>query len=425
MPRTITMPAQEVTVVAEVDVLVCGGGPAGTAAAVAAARLGARTLLIERYNHLGGLATGGLVLVIPRFIDSGCQVIGGFGVEMRDRLLAEGEAIYRSEELSSWYFDPEGMKTVSQDLLLEAGCELLLHSWCSDAIIQDGELRGAVTVSKAGRQAFLAKTVIDTTGDLDIGEGAGAEFEKSDFGIGVCFRIAGVDVPRWQQARREDPQGIQATHERIRTIGGWEGFLGISPVATGKCQQGVVWGNNQVVTTGDALDPAELTRVEIKGRDATRTAVKMLREEMPGFEHCWLSDIAPQLGVRYSRRLMGDYVITGQDVAGADFRHPDSVARGNDFRYQDRNFDIPRQSLVSRNIPNLLSAGRSLSCDHEAQEPMREIHCCWTSGQAAGVIAALAVDQGIPAMGLPIETIRGELLKQGAIVGGPVPDPQA
>lgn len=419
MAHHVTLPAVDVPVVEEVDVLVCGGGPAGTAAAYAAAKLGARTLVVERYNCLGGLATGGLVLVIPRFRDSGRQVIGGIGIEFRDRLLHEGEAIMRSAEQSSWYFDPEGMKSVSIDLLREAGAKILLHSWCSDVVMQDGKIDAVVAVSKAGKQAFRAKMVVDTTGDLDVGHAAGAEFEKSDFGIGVCFRLGGVDVAKWQQARREDAQRISELHERIRVTGGWEGFMGMSPMASEKTQAGVVWGNNQVVTTGDALDPWELTRVEIKGRDATRTAVKMLREEMPGFENCWLIDIAPQTGVRYSRRLMGSYVITGTDAAQFDFRHPDSVARGNDFRKEGIAFDIPRQSLVSRNVPNLLSAGRSLSCDHEAQEPMREIHVCWTSGQGAGVVAALAAHRNMDPAQVPIEDIRKELISQGAVVGGP------
>lgn len=419
MPEFVTLPAVDVPIVQDVDVLVCGGGPAGTAAACAAARMGARTLLVERYNCLGGLATGGLVLVIPRFKDTGRPIIGGIGIDFRDRMLAAGEAVVRNEEQGSWYFDPEGMKTVSVDLLREAGAEILLHSWCSDVVMQDGRIAAVVAVSKAGKQAFRAKVVVDTTGDLDLGDAAGAEFEKSDFGIGVCFRLGGVDIPKWQQARREDAQRIAALHERIRITGGWEGFLGISPMSTAKTQAGVVWGNNQVVTTGDALDPWELTRIEIKGRDATRIAVNMLREEIPGFENCWLIDIAPQTGVRYSRRLMGDYVISGKDAAEFDFRHPDSVARGNDFRKEGIAFDIPRQSLVSRNVPNLLSAGRSLSCDHEAQEPMREIHVCWTSGQAAGAIAALAADRNLEPSQVPINDIRKELISQGAVVGGP------
>jgi len=421
MPDHITLPACDVPVVDEVDVLVCGGGPAGTAAAISAARLGARTLLIERYNHLGGLATGGQVILIPHFRDNGREIIAGIGIEMRERLLASGEAAYRNETKDPWFFDVEGMKSLSIDMLREARAGVLLHSWCSDAIIQDGKLKGAVTVSKAGRQAFLARTIIDTTGDLDVGQSAGADFEKSDFGIGVPFRIGNVDVARWQQARHEDSTRIQAIHRKVQEAGGWEGFLGLSPVATPKAQLGVVWANNSL-REGDALDPADLTAIEIEGRDMARRAMAVLRDEMPGYEDAWIIDVAVQTGVRYSRRLMGDYVIAGDETAQFDFRHPDSVARGNDFRAEGRVFDIPRASLVSRNIPNLLSAGRSLSCDHLAQEPMREIHVCWASGQAAGVIAAMSVNTGTAPRELPVENLRCELKKQGAVVGGPADD---
>lgn len=419
MSATVVLPAVEVPLVRTIDVLVCGGGPAGIAAAIAAARLGASTLLIERYNHLGGLATGGQVIVIPRMFDSGRQIIGGIGIETRDRLLHSGEAVYRTADEDPWLFDPEALKSLSVDMLREAGADILLHSWCSDAVLDDsGAISDVVTVSKAGRQAFRAKTVIDTTGDLDVGAAAGAQFEKSDFGIGVCFRIGGVDLSRWQLARREEPDKTQAVHERAKQAGGWEGFVSLTPAATPATQHDVVWVNNSI-RQADALDPAQLTAIELEGRDMARRALQVLRDEMPGFDRCWLLDMAPQTGVRYTRRLMGGYVVTGQDADQFDFRHPDSVARGNDFRKSGIAFDIPRASLVSRNVPNLLSAGRSLSCDHEAQEPMREIHVCWATGQAAGVIAALASDRGQRPQDLSIDDLRCELDKQGAVTGGP------
>ena len=414
--RTVPLPSAEAPVLADVDVLVCGGGPAGTAAAIAAARMGARTLIIERYNHLGGLATGGQVILLPPFTDSGRDIIGGIGMETRERLVARGEASWRREGDHS-YYDPEALKTLSIEMLREAGAEILLHSWCSDAVIEDGELRGVVTVTKAGKQAFLAKMIVDATGDLDVGAAGGAQFEKSDFGIGVPFRIGGVDIAAWQQARREDPGRTQAIHHRAQQAGGWEGFLGLDPVPTPTTQHDVVWANNGV-RVGDGLDPADLTRLEIEGREMGYRALEVLRAEMPGYEQAWIVDFAPQIGVRYTRRMMGEVVLSEQDTSQFDFRHPESVARGNDFRKQGIAYDIPRGALVSRNVPNLLSAGRSLSCAHEALEPIREIHVCWASGHAAGVLAALAVGQGKAPGGLDVGEVRADLLRQGAVVGG-------
>lgn len=414
---SVVLPAVEVPVVGQYDVLVCGGGPAGTAAAIGAARLGARTLLIERYNHLGGLATGGQVLALPKFHDTGRLIIGGVGMEMRERLLQRGEAVFRGGGDAS-LFDMESLKSLSAEMVREAGAEILLHSWCSDAVMIDGRLAGAVTISKAGRQAFLADIVVDTTGDLDVAASAGAEFEKSTYGIGVPFRIGGVDIARWQLARREQPQLTQEAQTAAQKAGGWQGFLGLSPAETEKCQLGVVWCNNSL-REGDGLDPSELTRIELEGREMARRALDVLREKMPGFERAWLMDMCSQTGVRITRRLRGEYVLSDEDVAQFDFRHPDSVARGNDFRKEGIAFDIPRAALVSRNVPNVVTAGRSLSSTHDAMEPIREIQVCWTSGHAAGVIAALASRQKKLPREVDIADIRNELVAQGAVVGGP------
>ncbi len=417
MPKTVQIPACEVPVLGEYDVLVCGGGPAGTAAAIAAGRLGAKTLLIERYNHLGGLASGGQVVLLPKFVDTERPIVGGIGRETRQRLLDAGLGAWRRGDDTS-YYDPEGLKGLSIEMLQEAGVQILLHSWASDAVVEDGSLLGAVTVSKAGRQAFLAKMVVDTTGDLDVAACAGAGYEKSDFGIGVPFRVGGVDLARWQQARRESPNDTRDIHHKAWHAGGWDGFLGLDPIATPASQHDVVWANN-AIRVADGLDPAVLTALEIEGRQMARRALDVLRAEMPGWEKAWIIDVAVQIGVRYTRRLAGHYVLTGEDVGQFDFRHPDSVARGNDFRKEGIAFDIPRQSLVSRTTPNLLSAGRSLSCTHEALEPIREIQVCWTSGHAAGVIAAMAANTGTAPIDLPIDDLRRELLSQDAVVGGP------
>jgi len=281
---TVQLPACEVPVIGQYDVLVCGGGPAGTAAAIAAGRLGAKTILIERYNHLGGLASGGQVVLLPKFVDNGRPIIGGIGKETRQRLIDSGLGAWRRGDDTS-YYDPEGLKGLSIEMLQEAGVQILLHSWCSDAVMEDGTLAGAVTVSKAGKQAFLAKMVVDTTGDLDVAASAGVECEKSDFGIGVPFRIGGVDIARWQQARREDTNTTRDIHHKAWHAGGWDGFLGLDPIPTPKSGQDVVWCNN-LIRVADGLDPAVLTALEIEGRQMADLAMDILRAEMrEGLDH--------------------------------------------------------------------------------------------------------------------------------------------
>lgn len=415
-PDSVTLPQTRVPVLAAVDVLVCGGGPAGVAAAVAAGRMGAHTLLLERYNHLGGLATGGQVILLPPFADTGRPIIGGIGLEIRERLVARGAAGWNRVTDHSHY-DPEALKTLCLEMLQEAGARVLLHSWCADVLVEGSQLCGVVTLSKAGYQAYAAKVIVDATGDLDVGARAGAECEKSDGGVGVPFRIGGVDIARWQQARREEPERVQAVHGKAQAAGGWERFLGLDPVATPTSQHDVVWANN-FVRVANGLDPDELTLLEIEGRQMAQRALEVLRAEMPGFERAWIVDFATQTGVRYTRRLVGEYVLTQQDVSQFDFRHPESVARGNDFRRQGVAYDIPRGALISRNVPNLLSAGRCISCTHEALEPLREIHVCWATGQAAGVLAALAAEQGGAPQEVAITHLRQELTRQGAVVGG-------
>ncbi|NPV45433.1 MAG: FAD-dependent oxidoreductase [Armatimonadetes bacterium] len=402
---TIPRPARDVPVAFRTQVLVCGGGPAGTAAAIAAARQGAKVTLLERYNHLGGLATGGLVLVLPHFRDHGRPTIGGIGREIREALAATGEAAFRHlPHDDSCTFDPEALKWQSVKLCHEAGVQVLHHCWLSDVVTspqstpwkgvgdEARRITGVIFESKAGTRAVLADVVVDCTGDGDIFAWAGCEFEKSDQAIGLPFRVGGVDVDAWMAWVEKHPDDSREVWDSLTDAIGWpDSMFYISPLYL---QAGVLWGNNYY-RVADGLDPAALSEVDIGARLRIRQALDILRQRLPGWEGAWLIDTASQLGVRRSRRLVGLQRLTEAETGTPDYRHPDAIGRGNDFRKADSAYDIPYGCLVPREVDGLLTAGRCISCSDEALEPIREIHVCWVTGEAAGTAAALAVQAGV------------------------------
>ena len=390
--QSITEPARQTPVFLKTDVLVCGGGPAGTAAAIAAARQGVSVTLLERYGCLGGLATGGLVIVLPCFLEDGVQVIGGIGKELRDRLIASGEGALRPGHRSDGSaFDPEAMKRLSVELCQAESVEVLHHVWVAGVVRDGSRVTGVIFESKAGRMAALADVVIDATGDGDVFAAAGAPFESSTQQIGLPFRLIHIDTEAWQSFREREPKRHAEIIKQAHRDGGFTGAFQISPLPLAP---GMAWGNNGFLE-GDALDIRTLSRVECEGRVGVAHVLRVLRAEMPGFENAVLIDTASQLGVRRSRRLVGEYVITDDDVTGRDTRFPDAVGRGNDFRRGGVVYEIPYRALLPRELDGLLVAGRCLSCTHEALEPLREIHVCWVVGQAAGAAAALAVQGGV------------------------------
>ncbi|MEA3401017.1 MAG: FAD-dependent oxidoreductase [Armatimonadota bacterium] len=411
--ETVREPAREIPVIAEAEVLVCGGGPAGTAAAIAAARAGAEVILVERYGCLGGLATGGLVIVIPPLTRDGRQVIGGIGQEILQQLLDAGQAEYRNERGSS-LFDPEALKRLSDQMCLDAGVRLRFHSWVVGVFGDGGRPEGVVVESKAGRQAIRARLIIDCTGDGDVAALAGGSFERDDRMIGLPFRIGSVDIDRWLAERRPGAGGTRGVHEAARAAGGYESHFGLSPIST---ERGVVWANNHM-TRGNFLDPAILTRMEIRGRRAAHRVLSLLRERMPGFEEAWLIDTAWQIGVRCTRRIEGRHCMSFADFQ-AQRHYPDTVALGNDFRDPDLVYEIPLRSLLPADLDNVAVAGRCASADAQATEPLREIHCCWTMGEAAGAAAALAVERDCVLPDVPVQELQVRLRDAGAVIDIP------
>ncbi|MCW4459894.1 FAD-dependent oxidoreductase [Microbacterium sp. MPKO10] len=394
------------------NVLVVGGGPAGVAAAVTAARSGASVTLLERYPSLGGLASGGMVLVLDDMINGQEITVTGVVSEYIERLKKLDLAIVppaedrkASRELwNKWgrygtfdfhthvnpkpicyaaAFDPDGWKRVSNDLVRESGVNLLLHSWFSRPIVDDGVMKGVIAETKAGPQAHMADVVIDTTGDIDVASRAGADFIQGSYITTLVFRLAGVDTQRAEEFEQGDPKAARAINRKVKRIlgGAWELWWLKTPLP------GVVWCNAPHMTGYDGADPASLTEAEFAARERIAEAVEYVKEFLPGFENCFVIDTAPQMGVRQTRLLQGEYVMTKDDVTQR--RHfSDTVARGRDYYY-------PYRSLLPTGVDQLLVAGRHYSATSDAQKSSREIPPCMAMGQAVASAATLALEQKI------------------------------
>lgn len=431
---TVTLSAVDAPVVRTSDVVVVGGGPAGVSAAVAAARAGASVTLLERYAALGGLAAGGMVLVLDDMCNDEEITVTGIVEEYIDRLHALGLAVYppREDRVSSpqmwakWSrwgtynflshiepkpvcyavaFDPDGWKRVSNDLVRESGVHLRLHSWFSRPVVADGAIRGVVCETKNGPQAVLGDVVIDTTGDIDVASRAGAPYVHDRYLVTLVFRLGGVDSDAAARFEQESPREARAINRTIKRIlgGAWELWWFKTPIP------GVVWCNCPHLTGYDGTDPESLTAAEFDARARIAAAADYVRENLPGFEHSYLVDVAEQMGVRQTRLLQGEYVMTKDDIISR--RHfADSVARGRDYYY-------PYRCMLPQSVDQLLVAGRHYSATPDAQRISREIPPCMAMGQAAGIAASLAVEQSITVRDVDPAQVQKRMRDQGADPG--------
>jgi len=424
---------REVPVLARVEVLVAGGGPAGLAAAIAAARQGAKVGLLERYGYVGGMATGGLVLMLDRMgNDEGQQVVRGIAQELIDRLDEMGAVSYPPQEVwgsrapeavNEWRHigaggpksrrvrysptvDPEYLKILGARMLEEAGVRCLFHSWACSAVVADGAVQGVIFESKSGRLAVLAQVVVDCTGDGDLFASAGAEFERQDLPLGLVFRLGGVEIDRANSFVNEHPEEFDVLVRGLREAGGTGGGVGgLNAIYYRTVRDGIVWCNNSVPTT-DALDIEQLTRAEKERRETALVTLQFFREHLPGFEGAFLVDTAPQLGTRGSRRLVGEHTLTRDEWMG-EKRFDDVVAMCSPRTEGEPLISIPYRCLVPKEVDGLLSAGRCISIDSMVHSCARLIPPSLATGQAAGTAAAMAVAQGVE----PREIDRAELQK--------------
>jgi hypothetical protein len=430
----IREPGGAIPVVSRADVVVVGGGPAGFAAALAAARNGASVCLIERYPYLGGLASGGMVLVLDDMCAGAEITVRGICEEMVERMRRLGVATYPPVEdrghdpaafrrWSRWglfdfntrsrphpicyavAFDPDGWKRVSDDMVREAGIELRLHSWFSGAVMEDGAVRGVVVESKSGRQAILGSVLIDATGDLDLAAAAGAPFEHGAYMVTTVFRLGGVDTDEAERFQFDEPEGFHALDREARRIigGSWDYWWLRTPLP------GIVWCNCPHMTGLDGLKVEDLTAAEFEGRRRIHALVDYARAKLPGFARCFVVDVAPQTGVRQTRLLQGEYVVTKDDVTGR-VRFPDSIARGRDYY-------TPYRALLPKGVDGMLVAGRHYSATSAAQKISREIPPCMAMGEAAGTAAAMALQAGVPVRAVEVAALQRKLRAQGADPG--------
>jgi hypothetical protein len=457
--RMISEPAREIKVLKEADVVVVGGGPGGVASAIAAARMGAKTVLLERYGHLGGMATGGLVNIFPNLTDiSGKQRIFGLNQEIIDRMKARNAAFspdqkdwgttdrkivdYYLDANMGWFYvrkdpniggqervhytavlDPEVLKAELNDMVAEAGADLLLHSWGTRPIVEGNTVKGVFFESKSGRQAILAKVVIDSTGDGDMFVAAGAEFDtelESNFRTALAFTfwIANVDVDKLNDFKKSQWEKYTELLHQLAVAGGhnryFNGLL--------KNQEGVLWFHTFYIKpeASDAMDVEELTRADVRGRKIARITYEFLRKNMPGCERCFLMQAGPQLGTQGGRRVIGEYILSPKDMESDEvFEDTIAVLANNDngdISAKHPAICIPYRCLVPVKVDGLLVACRAFSSKASVNQWFNIIPPCICYGQAAGTAAALAAKAGIPPRHVDYKELQASLRRQGVVL---------
>ena len=395
----VIQPRHEVPVLCETDVLVVGGGCAGVMSALAAARTGAKVTLVERYGCFGGLWTAGLVLIVLAThveTDQGLKkCIRGIGDELLDRLLKiKGGIINQGPGMRDPTSDPEATKYVMAEMLREAGVEILLNSWVTNAVMEGNSIEGILFESKAGCYAVRAKVVVDASGDGDVFGAAGAEHVRHIHRIGLVHRLGNVD--RIAARKPGDKKGLPNLSSN-------------TPLPS------VRWFNMQG-PQGDCLDIRTLTQCELDGRRAVWEKLKKI-QQTPGREQVFMLDTASQLGIRASRTLTGLHEVTFEE-ATANKKYDDVVAVGGAYTFVgNRACQIPYRALVPVKIDNLLATGRCVAADNLMLNYTRLIGPCLVTGHAAGTAAALAVGSKCRPRDVDVPKLQQLLKAQGACLG--------
>lgn len=449
MMKTIVESAKEVPVIAETDVLVVGSGPGGLAAAISSAREGVDTLLLERYGCLGGNITAVGVESIAWYRKENTTDVEGIGIEFEQRAKAMGatspEPQSRSEAINGEMF-----KYIADILVKESGVTPLLHSTAVDTILEGDSIKGVIIQNKSGRQAILAKRVIDASGDADIAVFTQAPWKKTPkedmLPVTVMFSCSGVNRQKFLEYVQANPSSYKDWGNNWDIQKGGEDDDLFSPylekpftqarnegvIPSGLKSIGGTWSTisdsgdatylNMIhMTDIDGTDVWDLTRAEMDGRYQSLQAIKALNHFAPGFENARLRNFGITLGVRDTRKIIGQYELTEHDVRN-QARFEDSIGIFPEFidgygvlvlPTTGRYFQIPYRALVPQKINNLLVAGRCVAGDKISHAAVRNMMCCTVTGQGAGVAAAVSVKEGVDVGEVDIQKVQAALLKQG------------
>lgn len=407
----------------DVDVLVAGGGLAGLGAALGAQRMGVRTLLVERMAFLGGVAAIGLGMTINQMRPGG-KPRSKIHESLIGQLQGFGDLALRIED-HALITNTEYLKLSAFVVLEEAGCDYLLHSFVSDTIVERDVVTGVVISSKAGPLHVNVKRVVDATGDGDVCFFAGCPMAKGREGDGFLspmtslFVIGGVDQTKVMEYQKKERGWISFLEEGKRA--GYEvpERMGIKPTVYPGC----VFVNHAGTRSHgvlDGTDPVDLTKAERIMRQQAVDVVRLLRDrEVPGFANAYLQQVSAWAGVRETRRIVGEYVLTEEDAKTAA-RFTDAIARRFGFldigfvRYEEMTpHDVPYRALIPKKIDNILASGRNISTTHVGMSAGKSMGNCMATGHAAGVAAALSIREGVTPRDLNVRLVQERLVEDG------------
>jgi hypothetical protein len=445
----INEPARDIPVLMEADIVVVGGGTTGPIAAIAAARRGKKVVLIERFGSLGGILTlglntkpsGAIIGGIPLEIWNLARSVGGAGADYMATTKTGGVKIASPT-------DPEIMKMLLTRLCVEAGVQILFETFVSAPYVEDGTVTGVIIESKSGRQFVGTKVLIDCSADADMAAKANAPFvmgsgdaEAKMQPVSMYFIMKNVDNKRlaqWARTCDDVPARAIPANDKDLDYGLWltgfNGMLRRFQAETGvklqrenitlKTADGQMYVNATRVLGVNVFSPKEFTDAILECYRQIEGVCRFLKERVPGFEHARLGQVSPILGVRETRHILGEYTLTGPDSRG-ETHFDDSIAadnsaldihdpKGGDVDFQSMPpYEIPYRCLLPRRVEQILVAGRCISADHEAHARSRNMPACMATGQAAGVAAAIAVEEGVTVRRVPIVKVQTALHELG------------